>query len=105
MSSVTITVGPKKDPTVFLLTEEHERSAASGSPVLVAASGEAFGPYDCPFETGGGLTARAIASYALEDHPEDADVAALVGRFLAVSMPPSFPARCARVWSGFDPRR
>ncbi len=103
MSSVTITLGPKKDPTVFLLTEEHERSAASGSPVLVDASGEAFDPYDCPFVTGEGLTARAIASYALEDHPEDADGAALVGRFMAVSMPTSFPPRCARVWSGFAP--
>lgn len=74
-----------------------------GSPVLVDASGEAFDPYDCPFETGEGLTARAIASYALEYHPEDADVAALVGRFLAAPMPPSFPTRCARVWSGFAP--
>lgn len=65
MSSVTITVGSKKGPAVFLLTEEHERSAVSGSPVLVGASGGAFNPYDCPFETGEGLTARAIASYAL----------------------------------------
>lgn len=95
MNSVRIDVGAGGSACTFYLTDDHGSSELNG-PALVDMWARCFGPWEVPFASGEGLTARAIARYALRDHPWDEEVADLVRRFESVTRPSTFaPAASA----------
>lgn len=78
----------------YTLTDEH----ASGAPVLIDHQGRAWAPWDNVIDkpdarmSGGEryhwqMTARAIAGYIRDDHPNDAGALDLLRRFEAVRNP------------------
>lgn len=94
MTSVTINAGGR----TYTLTDEHS-SSNYGQPVLLDQDGVSFGPWENVIDNPNGkmpggegytyqVAARAIASYARDDHPDDLDVLDLVKRFEAISEPP-----------------
>jgi hypothetical protein len=94
MTSAKIKAGGRE----YMLTDEHS-SSNYGQPILIDQDGAVFGPWENVIDNpnakmSGGetyrsqVTARAIAAYARDDHPNDADVLDLVKRFEAVQETP-----------------
>lgn len=95
MAKVNIKMGNRR----FVLTDEHA-ACSYGQPLLIDEHGTIFGPWDSAIDNpnakmpGGEtmhwqITARAIAAYARDDNPDDADVLDLVKRFESLPEPPS----------------
>lgn len=95
MNSVRIDVGAGNSAVTFYLTDHHKESIG-GAPVLVDIEDRAFRPWEVPSAGVRGLTARAIARFALQDHSRDEEVADLVRRFEAVKQPASSADAAAR---------
>lgn len=89
MSSVRIDVGIGHTATAYYLTTDHQ-DVKDGVPVLTDAFGRSFGPWEIPFRNPEGMTARAIARFALRDNPGDDEVVDLVTRFESRATPRSF---------------
>lgn len=77
----------------WTLTDEAS-STSFGIPVLIDSNGQQFGPWDYAVENiqrgelgfthGFRTTARAIAMYARDDHPDDPAICAMVTKFSSV---------------------
>jgi hypothetical protein len=99
MPTVIIPCGDRN----WTLTTDHALSSY-GIPVLLDDQGHPYGPWDYAIDNPDARgpfgepmpfakTARAIAGYAKDDHPDDPEIVAMVNRFLAVKgEPPGRPA-------------